>query len=177
MQCCVAFNGHWTSALGIWNYSAERVPLGPGLIFEKEKKTGPSLYYALGIVQIGHTKPCKKLACFSSLPARSIDTKKEPALALAQTYISPSSWPEVPTATDRPAVYVIGFHPCWKAPASADSSFGGALPALCCAVESLFHCLQKYFILFFRHEVKNLKSWEIWSRLLKVPSNFGKAKR
>ena len=77
----------------------------------------------------GRTKPLQNAKNWpASAYPWSIDIKKEPALALAQTYsISPSSsWPEAPS-TKSPAGGICNWFPsltqpwCWKAPASADS--------------------------------------------------------
>ena len=75
------------------------------------------------------TKPCKKLACFSR-PADRYEKKSLSSRSPKLTF-----FPFLPQKSPHcrcPAGGIcIGFHPCWKAPASADS-FGGALPAICC---------------------------------------------
>ena len=116
-------------------------------------------------VNIGRTKPLQNAKNWpASAYPWSIDIKKEPALALAQTYsISPSSsWPEAPS-TKSPAGGICNWFPSLtheRHPRQLTLLGCPSPTALCCAVEShLFPLFTKvlFFTLFFRHETKTLK--------------------
>ena len=135
LQCCVAFNGRVSELLKL--FCRKCIPTRKTEFeLKKLKITGPSLHIMPVFMpcEHGRTKPLQNAKNWpASAYPWSIDIKKEPALALAQTYsISPSSsWPEAPS-TKSPAGGICNWFPsltqpwCWKAPASADS-FGVAL--------------------------------------------------
>ena len=167
LQCCVAFNGRVSELLKLFNRKC--IPYQPGrLTFElkKLKITGPSLhagFHALWTWAHKGFAKCKKLACFSLSPDRSIQKKSLPSRS-PKLIVFPLPPPDQkPLALKaRPAVYVIGFHPLHMKGTRVSWLFWGcpSPTALCCAVEShLFPLFTKvlFFTLFFRHETKTLK--------------------
>ena len=165
LQCCVAFNGRVSELLKL--FCRKCIPTRKTEFeLKKLKITGPSLHAGFhALWTLGTQSLCKmqKIGLLQPIPW-SIDTKKEPALALAQTYgISPSSsWPEAPS-TKSPAGGICNWFPSLtheRHPRQLTLLGCPSPTALCCAVEShLFPLFTKvlFFTLFFRHETKTLK--------------------
>ena len=113
LQCCVAFNGRVSELLKLFNRKC--IPTRKTDFWTKKTKNNwplPSCRFSCP-VNMGAQSLCKmqKIGLLQPIPW-SIDTKKEPALALAQTYsISPSSsWPEAPS-TKSPAGGICNWFP------------------------------------------------------------------
>ena len=113
LQCCVAFNGRVSELLKL--FCRKCIPTRKTEFeLKKLKITGPSLHAGFhALWTLGTQSLCKmqKIGLLQPIPW-SIDTKKEPALALAQSYsISPSSsWPEAPS-TKSPAGGICNWFP------------------------------------------------------------------